>query len=143
METLLHDIPTRGKGRVVLEKDIALWAISILVVNRDLKLVELRGPGLTRLNVKRTQLIDTPPRTYPATRAWGAALAMADPDLAGLSWTSRLDDRSRAFCFLAGAGRVKVGEISLKEGPYPLAVGPMRGQLDKLCSDAGLVIAVP
>jgi len=50
-----------------------------------------------KLGVPRAQLIDTEKDRYPTARKWAAAIHLQQPQLQGMVWVSRQDDRARAL----------------------------------------------
>jgi RES domain len=62
-----------------------------------LVLADLSSTALRKLGVERGQLIDTEKDRYPQTRVWAEAIHAQCPDVGGLCWVSRQDDRSRAL----------------------------------------------
>ena len=62
-----------------------------------LKLADLSNVALRKLDVPRAQLIDTEKDRTPATRKWAAAIHLQHPQLQGMIWVSRQDDRARAL----------------------------------------------
>lgn len=99
METVFHDVPTPPVDYIL---DIERLRDSQIVVSRIrpehiLSLVDLSTKGLKRLGLQRSDLIDTPVKTYPDTRAWAAWLHLQSKKANGLQWTSRQDDEARAL----------------------------------------------
>jgi len=118
-ESVFHDTPARGPHRRILAARLRQHAISGLRLRRDLALAHLAGPGLARLGLKRADLIDTGPLAYPQTAAWALALHDAPMAPAGLAWTSRLDDRARAY-LLFGDRVDGARDLELVAEPVPL-----------------------
>jgi len=85
METVFHDVPTLRGGYIL---DIESLREQNLVVSRI-------RPGLKRLGLQRTDLIDTPVTAYPQTREWAEWIHSATA-AKGLGWTSRQDDSAKA-----------------------------------------------
>jgi hypothetical protein len=59
--------------------------------------VDLSTVGLRRLGLRRNQLIDTETTQYAVTRRWAETLYAQYPDIHGLQWVSRQDDRALAI----------------------------------------------
>lgn len=96
-ESLLHDIP--GSGGYLTSDSYTRVVMGRLRVTADLTLVSLRGLGLRRLGVQAHQVTGTDSAEYPRTVAWARAAHRAG--FAGLAWTSRLCDDSRAVVLFA------------------------------------------
>lgn len=71
-------------------------ALASLAYEHDLLLVELRGYGLRRLGLRRSDCIDTGPEAYLATARLAQALYDAQPRAQGLVWTSQQTDHGAA-----------------------------------------------
>lgn len=97
METVFHDVPFTARLKTLDKARLAGQVHSRLEPGQDLLLVDLSTTALRRLGVRRTQLIDTEKDRYPGTRAWAAAFHAALPDVQGLCWISRQDDRALAL----------------------------------------------
>jgi hypothetical protein len=114
-ETVLHDLSSAGRRTVPFSR-IERRAIATLKPLRDLRLAALHGYGLRRAGVRRTQLIDTPPSSYPQTAKWGQAIYDHPERVDGIVWMSRQFDSRRALLLWAGADRVAADEIELVAG---------------------------
>lgn len=98
MESVFHDVPLRAGVSMDPGRLTGLVLARVRVV-APLWLIDLTSVGLHRFGLQNKDLIDTPPRFYPATQAWAAALYQANPAAQGLYWTSRLDNRTQAMMF--------------------------------------------
>lgn len=137
-ETVFHDVPVRGAGRMVFASRLVPLALVTLCPVRDLTLVELHGHGLRRLEVAATNLTDTDPTTYPHTVAWARALHEALPQVDGLVWMSRQCNSTRAVVLFGD--RVPEAALRVVDGPLPLAVGAGRMAVDAAANAAGIAI---
>ena len=112
-ETVFHDIPV-GAGRATVPRGLVEGrAHGRLEVLRDLRLASLRAPDLRRWRIARNALIAAPPRLYPETAGWAAAIHDRFPDVDGLVWTSNRCDPDSAYLFFgdrAGAEDFRVAE---------------------------------
>lgn len=139
----LHDLDFDQPDPQIEFSALSGWTLSVLATTQDLKLVDLCTPGLNRLRLHRRQLIDTSPTDYPHTRIWAQALHAAGARQ-GLTWTSRLDDRSRSFVIYGDpvreGKRPPSAPLLLGQGPLPLALPPLRELLEKVCQDSGVTI---
>jgi hypothetical protein len=97
METLFHDVPFAPGFKNYDKRQCAGQTHSILLPTAALKLADLSNVALRKLGVPRAQLIDTEKDRYPITRKWAAAIHLQPPQLQGLVWVSRQDDRARAL----------------------------------------------
>lgn len=118
-ETVFHDVPVAGPGRVVPLAAVADRLLTRLRPRRDLALIELHGFGLRRLGLRRAEVIDTPAASYPQTAALAQDLYERCPAADGIVWMSRQLDSQRAL--LLWSGRVRARDLE------PLGVGPPLG----------------
>ena len=116
METVFRDVPFAAGPKIVWKARLHDLAHSIIVPTTDLKLVDFSTVGLRRLGVRRNQLIDTEATQYTATRRWAEMLYAQYPDIQGLQWVSRQDDRAMAIVLFEsriGAGTLQQQGTSL------------------------------
>ncbi|TMD15242.1 MAG: RES domain-containing protein, partial [Chloroflexi bacterium] len=138
-ETAFHDVPLTGLDRVVLMSDLRQFGLTVVQVRRNIRLAELRGPGLVRLGLERQQLIDTPATQYPRTRAWAQALYTAQNGIDGLIWTSRRDDRAEAL-ILFDLDRIAPGMVVPAGPTLPLGLEPMLSRVYQMCEDSRILL---
>jgi hypothetical protein len=86
---------------------------------RDIALADLSATASRRIGIKRNQLIDTEKDSYPETRAWAQAIHAQCPDVEGLCWISRQDDRSRALMLFGD--RVEKDLLQQASGPLDIS----------------------
>jgi hypothetical protein len=113
METVLHDVPT-PPGDYILDLarlEEAALCVSVIQSRRPLLLIDLSTKGLQRLGLTRRDLIDTPVRAYPTTRAWATWFHYVSPTAQGLVWTSRKDDDAK--CILLYGDRVRAHTLQV------------------------------
>jgi hypothetical protein len=96
METVFHDVPFAAGLKTFDKAKLIGQMISMVVPTRDLIVADLSSTALRKLGVGRNQLIDTEKDLYPHTRAWAESIHAQCPDVEGLCWVSRQDDRARA-----------------------------------------------
>lgn len=133
VSALSHGSPRRRLFRLEVEGlDMAR-----LRTTRPLRLVRLHGLGLTRLNLLREHVIDTPESQYDYTAAWAQALYGHRSRPHGLVWTSRQNDTSRAF-ILWGGTRVRQQWLQLEGDPVALDREPGLDLIRQVCADAGV-----
>lgn len=90
LESVFHDMHPSG-SMVGYHTHLHKKLLAHIEVPTDATLGDLRDPELTRLNLKRSQVISSPAEHYPCTRRLAvAALAQKHhPPLQGLIWHSR------------------------------------------------------
>ena len=137
-ETVFHDVPVRGAGRIVQESTLEPLSIARLRATRDLRLVELLGHGLRALQLRPEELTATEPNTYRGTVAWAAALHAAMPDVDGLLWMSRQFNAGRALVLFGG--RVAETLLEVTQTPLPLLAGPGRSKVERAANAARIAI---
>jgi hypothetical protein len=137
-ETVFHDVPVQGAGRIVQESKLNGLSITTLRATRDLQLVELHGFGLRRLQVRADQLTDTESITYPHTVAWARALHATLPSIDGLVWMSRQFNARKALVLFGD--RVVERHIEETEAQLPLRFGGGRQKVDRAANAARIAI---
>jgi len=98
-ESLLRGVDAlqRGKRPQLFRKDVKGLGMVELVPTSDLRLIRLRGQGLTRLGLLREDVVDCGADRYAYTAEWAQALYRCDAKLSGIVWTSRQNDAGRAL----------------------------------------------
>lgn len=137
-ETVFHDVPLRGPGRVVLESRLTSLSIVALLPARELRLAELLGFGLRRYQVTPEDLTSTDPVEYPGTVRWAEALHTSFADLDGVVWMSRQFNSARALVLFGD--RVSRDDLHVVAPPLPLVIGPGRMKVDDAANRAGITI---
>jgi hypothetical protein len=137
-ETIFHDVPVRSPVRTVAETRLNEVTIVTLEPRRDLRLVELLGFGLRRLQLEPGDLTATHPTAYPQTVLWAQALHRSFADIDGLVWMSK---QFNAACALILFGdRVRQADLAVARSALPLRAGPGRKLVDEAANRAGIVI---
>lgn len=140
-ETIFHDLAARP-GQVVLPARYETRILSRVVPRRDLHLVQLTTPGLRRLGLRRTSLIETHQRWYPRSAAWTAKLHSACPDADGLLWMSRLHDSTPSVMLFGD--RVDATDLDLDPyAAFPLAAGRGLALLQEAAEEHAIMIVAP
>lgn len=85
-----------ASGRRIHRADLEPLRLSRLVLDADLRLVDLTGLALRRLGLTRGQLIEAPEWLYRSTARWAEALHEAESTAHGLLWVSRQCDTAKA-----------------------------------------------
>ncbi|HYN21423.1 MAG TPA: RES family NAD+ phosphorylase [Thermoanaerobaculia bacterium] len=141
-ETVFHAVPMRGPGRAIERSALKAMLVSVLTCARDLQLAQLHGYGLRRLEVSRTELIESDADHYQKTVSWVQALHASDPRIDGLIWVSRQHDTS--FALVLFGDRVRRKDLSIAEPPVPLYVYPGFEWVNRAAEQAGIaILAVP
>jgi hypothetical protein len=123
METVFHDVSFAAGLKTYDKRKLTRQGYSQLTPQRDLLLADLSVTALRKIGIKRSQLIDIEKDHYPETRAWAEAIHAQCPDIEGLSWISRQDDRARALVLFGD----RIGETVLMQTAGPL---DLTGNLD-------------
>jgi hypothetical protein len=118
METVFHDVPYKAGFKPLSRTRLLNRVHSILLLNRDLRLIDLGTIALRKLGIPRNALIDTTKFHYPRTRRWAEALYDQFPEAQGLRWTSRQDDHAQAM--LLFCDRASSSALTVMSAPIPL-----------------------
>ncbi len=110
METVFRDVPFAPGFKSFDKHKLQGQLHSVLVPGVDLTLADLRNVPLRKLGVERNRLIDTEKDTYEQTRRWAVAIHALHPQVQGLCWTSRQDDRALATMLFAD--RIATGSLA-------------------------------
>lgn len=137
-ETIFHDVPVRGGLRSVQESRLERAMLVTLASRRDLRLVQLLGHGLRRLQLRAGDLTDTESDQYPATVGWARALHGGFPDADGLVWMSRQFNAAKAVALFGH--RVRQDDLEELTAPVPLRMGEGRRRLEQAANEAGILI---
>lgn len=126
-ETVFHNVAAKGPGKALRRVDLRSLVLSTLVCDRDLRLAQLFGFGLRRLNITRLTLIEASKRQYPRTAVWAQGLHACNDRIDGLVWVSRQNDGTRSVILFGDrvpglALRVLGPSLSLESGPGNEAV---------------------
>jgi hypothetical protein len=136
-EALLRGVDTlaAGKRPRLYIKEVKGVDLVELVPVADLRLVRLRGQGLTRLGLLREDVIDCGADRYGYTAEWAQALYECEPGFSGMVWTSRQNDAGRAV--VLWGGRLDPDEdIGVAQDPLALDSEPGIDLVRQACSYA-------
>lgn len=111
MESVFHDVPFAPGLKTVAKRKLKGHHYSQVLSKSDLILVDLSATALRNLGIKRGELIESEKDIYPQTRKWAEAVYAQCPDVQGLCWVSRQDDRSLAIVLFGD----RVGKAPLSE----------------------------
>jgi RES domain len=108
-ETALAEVLLRGVDALAAGLEPRLYRRQVeevsmagIEVTREFRLARLRGQGLTRLHVRREELIDVGPDDYPYTARWAQALYESEERFDGIAWTSHQNDAGLAMMLWEG-----------------------------------------
>jgi hypothetical protein len=140
-ETVFHDVPIRGPARRIQRKSLIHLVLSTIVATRELRLAELHGAGLGRLNVTHAELIETSANQYPRTALWAQALHDRRDSFDGLVWRSRQFNDSLALMLWGDrVSRFDDLQFHPDESPLPLIAGPGLEMVQRLADDSGITV---
>jgi hypothetical protein len=140
-ETVFHDIDPEAEDQIVLRSKLYGQVRSLIVPQRDLRLVSLRGSGLRRLRTSARALIHTGSSDYPATAAFAAALYRWRGRADGLIWDSRLHPGAGAL-ILFGT-RLRAGTLTYSyDSVEPLWKGTGFDEVLVAAEQAGITIVI-
>ena len=98
METVLHDLPSPSAGFILtLNPAVETRRVAQLKLSGNVRLADFTALGLRKLGLRRQDVIDCDKRAYPSTRKLAEWVYAKRPDLQGIWWTSRQDDRAQAL----------------------------------------------
>lgn len=112
-ESILHDLSPRRRSTIPYER-LRDRMLVRLAPTRELRLAAMHGAGLQRAQIKRTQLIDTLPPSYPQTAKWGQVIHDHPEHVDGIVWMSRQFDSRRALMLFGD--RVRPDELTPTSG---------------------------
>lgn len=132
METVFHDVPFAPGLKTFDKQKLVDQSYSTVQPQRDIVLADLSATALRNLGIQRSELIDTEKDRYPGTRGWAEAIHAQRPDVEGLCWVSRQDDRALAIILFGdrlslddltadGAPRAILTDIAIYETLLTLA----------------------
>ena len=97
MESVFHDVPYAAGLKAYDKAKLAGQVHSTVETTELLVLADLGTKALHKLGITRQSLIDTEKDRYPFTRTVAQAIHAQCPDLQGICWTSRQDDKATAY----------------------------------------------
>jgi RES domain len=108
-ESVFHDVPAGGGPWSVPRASLFPLVRTILVPQRQLRLVDLTGWAHKALRLNGRGLIDCDPSEYPTTAMWAERFHDLNDHPDGLYWRSRQNDRCVAVMLFGD--RVNGGEL--------------------------------
>lgn len=103
-EVLLRgvDALTAGRRPRLYRREVVGVSMVRVEVRREVRLARLRGQGLTRLGLRREELIEVGPPEYPYTARWAQTFYESPEEFDGIAWTSHQNDSGRALMLWEG-----------------------------------------
>jgi RES domain len=136
-ETLLRGVDALASKsrRRLFVKEVAGIEMAIVVPKDEIALARFRGQGLTRLKLRRSDVIDYEAIRYPYTAEWGQAVFDCPVDVGGIVWTSKQSDAERAV--MLWEGPVNPKDLVLDGPPIPLDSGQGLEMVRSACELSG------
>lgn len=119
LEGSFHDVYGEGARIISLQSQVATRGLIAISVPQRLPLIDLTDAGLSRIGLKRGQLVATSPQHYACTQAWAATLhgrRVGGRRAAGLLWRSRVADLAEADSILFADLLHLAGEVCVLFG---------------------------
>lgn len=91
LESVLHDVPLRPPGFFEIAR-LKHFYLATLDIDDTIDAVSFHSLYLPKLDLSRTQLIDSPAACYADTRPWAEAAFLAAPGACAIAYGSRRDD---------------------------------------------------
>jgi hypothetical protein len=139
-ESIFHDVPYAAGDKFVRMGKVSALAVSWLSTSVPLKVAPLNEPDLSKLGRTRADVIATDADQYPITAKWAEALYAADPDLAGLAWTSRRSDPDQAFLFFGD--RLPAGALVVEDRAELATAGDRVADIAAFGRRAGITLSL-
>lgn len=136
METVFHDVPFQAGMKTFDKNKLHDQRHSSIALSDEIVVAALFSTTLRSLGVPRNRLIDTEKDTYPDTRKWAEAIHATCPDVHGLAWTSRQDDRAMALVLFGD--RVRVGAVRAIGSSREIATGDAYTEVLALADKIGV-----
>lgn len=98
METVLHDCPSPSSGFILTlpKPEDEIRRMGSFRIKKNLLLADFSALGLRRLGLVRADVVDSEKSKYPLSRELAKEIYSHRPDVQGIQWTSRQDDRASA-----------------------------------------------
>jgi hypothetical protein len=140
METIFHDVPNKPGKKIVRNAKLADKHHASLKTTEPLMVVDATSVGLKNTNATKAEVIESPPDKYPHSRRFAEDIHAQYPDMQGIRWVSKQDDRAMAYVFFGD--RIKAGTFMpiiekqpIMEEPDLAAVLDLADQIDVLIAD--------
>ena len=124
METVFHEVPVPSSRAILTDRAIKAkrWTITSIEATQSLSLVDLTSPGLRRIGLSRSDLIDTNATSYAVTQKFARDLYLHFPTAQGIRWVSRLYDEG--ICIVLWGDRVSSGTLIQASTPVSVLLEP-------------------
>lgn len=138
METVFHEVPTPSARAILSRKGISgrRWTITSIEVSQPLTLVDLTSPGLQRIGLSRSDLIDTNATKYPVTQKFAKDLYIHFSKAQGSRWVSRLYDEG--VCLVLWKDRIPSGSLVQSSAPACVLTEPTIAEIVDLADQLGM-----
>lgn len=103
------------------------WTITSIEATQPLSLVDLTSPGLRRIGLSCSDLIDTNAASYPFTQKFAKNLFTQFPTAQGIRWVSRLYDEG--VCIVLWDERIASGILVQSSIPVSVFTVPTMSQI--------------
>jgi hypothetical protein len=141
METVLHDCPAPSSGYILTLPPATdeLRRMACLAVLEPLVLADFSAIGLRRLGLTKAQVVGSDKSGYPQSRELAQQVYALRPDIQGIQWNARQDDRASAIVLFEP--RTKPSSLAIWHQNQPINDGMALDELIELLDqlDAGLV----
>ena len=129
METVLHDAPSPSAGFILTlpSSDKEVRRAACLVSCEPLLVADFSALGLRRLGLKKSDVIDSEKCKYPLSRDLATQVHALMPNVQGIQWASRQDDRGSAMVIFGQ--RLKRGGLRVWHGNEPVFEGVIFDEL--------------
>ncbi len=124
-EAVLRGVSALERGdlpRRLYRSQVSGLAMCSLRLIAGVRVARLHGAGLTRLGLLRRHVIDCEEAEYPYSARWAQALWGSRRRPAGISWTSRQNDSTRAY--MLWETRLKTQPLAIVRDELALDCGP-------------------
>lgn len=129
METVFHEAPAPSARAILTQRAIEAkrWTITGVEATQPLSLVDLTSPGLRRIGLSRSDLIDTNADSYPVTQRFAKDLYMEFPTAHGIRWVSRLFDEG--VCIVLWQDRIAPDCLLQSSTPVSVLTEPIMSEI--------------
>jgi hypothetical protein len=142
METVLHDCPSPSSGYILTlpKATEELRRMACLAILQPLVLADFSAIGLRRLGLAKADVVDSEKTRYPQSRDIAQQVYALRPDIQGIQWNARQDDRASAIVLFEP--RIKPASLAVWHADQAINDGMVLDELIELLDqlDAGLVL---
>lgn len=138
METIFHDVPHTPGLKTLGKRKLNGQVHSILTVQKDICVASLTSIPLRRMGIRKSDLIETEKDRYPETREVAESIRNQHPDVQGLVWVSKQDDKALAYVLFGD--RISKGVITQSSSGADLLEAPTFNQVLDLADRLDVLI---